>query len=149
MPDLKLTLNTVTGNYDISLENGDFTTTDGFDSSILVSLFSDARADKSEVLRPEQRRGWWGDECSDNKNSKLGSKLWLLSQARKTPVTLNRAKDYAYQALKWLVDEGYSRKIDVNASFIAEGIKLDITITNNAGATESRSYKIWQNTSLS
>lgn len=149
MADLKLTLDESTGNYDVSFVNGDFVLTEGFDTSIVVSLFSDARADESEVSRPELRRGWWGDETVVNKIRKLGSKLWLLSQARLTSDTLNRSKNYAFLALKWLVDEGYSKKIESESSFDKNGaLQIHIEIVNGSGATESKSYKVWQQTYL-
>jgi phage gp46-like protein len=146
MPDLKLIADTVNDDYDLNIVTGDFETTDGFDSAIIMSLFCDGRADVSEKSRPELRRGFWGDETNDNPNIKMGSKLWLLSQARKTESTRNRAIDYVSQCLQWLVDEGYSRKIDVFASFNAQGLQIDIRIINAAGQTESKSFMLWQAT---
>lgn len=147
MSDLKLTQQN-DGFWDLTLTNGDFTLTEGFDSSLIVSLFADARADFSEVVVPELRRGFWGDETNDNPEMKLGSKIWLLEQARRTSLTLNRLNDYTYQALQWLLDQNYSEDIKVTSSFLPTGARLNITITNSAGASESSSFNIWQNTGL-
>ena len=38
------------GFFDIGIENGDFIAEDGFDTAIWVSLFTDARADESQVV---------------------------------------------------------------------------------------------------
>ena len=53
------------GAYDIQIaSNGDILTQDFFDTYILVSLFSNRRANESEVLVPELRGGWIGNEST-------------------------------------------------------------------------------------
>ena len=51
----------------------------------------------------------------------IGSRLWLLSRAKQTPAVLALAKDYAGQAVKWLVDDGVCSAIDVSATFFGPG----------------------------
>ena len=85
--------------YDISFENGDFKLTDGFDTAIVLSLFTDARADSSEVSEPILRRGWIGNEQNENEDDNFGSKIWLLEQARTNEDTSNRSTTYSQDAL--------------------------------------------------
>ncbi len=62
MPGLDFKLVRLANNiWDIGVDlDGDFLTEDAFDTSIIVSLQTDARADASEVFEPERRRGWPG-----------------------------------------------------------------------------------------
>ena len=50
-----------TGIYDIAFENGDFQLVNSFDTSLIISLFADARATASQVPQSQLRRGWWGN----------------------------------------------------------------------------------------
>lgn len=145
--DIKLTQDVTTGFYDFSFTNGDFTTVDSFDTSLTVSLFADARASASQVPRSELRRGWWGNQFDDEfPLYELGSKLWLLNQARRTQDTLNSAIDFARNALQWLVDKNHAKKVDVTGSYETEGIRLAITIDRGNSIVESRYYDLWNNT---
>lgn len=147
MADLKLVQDPETGFYDLVLgANGDLETVESFDTSLVVSLFSDQRADASEVSLPQFRRGWWGDTVQTDLNLKIGSKLWLLEQARMTNVILNKCANYARLSLDWLVTNQYSIKVDTRATFIANGIALNIKITNKNGQTQNKAYKLWSNT---
>ena len=79
------------GLYDIQLgDDGDILTEDAFDTAIIVSIFSDRRADESEALIPEMRRGWIGNESTPG--IEIGSKLWLYEQARLTRTILDIQK---------------------------------------------------------
>lgn len=152
MSDVKLTLDEQTGLWDISLANGDLETVESFDTSLVVSLFTDARADVSEMPIPQLQRGFWGDETNDDQTLKTGSKLWLLEQARMTSLILNRAINYTTIALNWLIANKYSQQINVTGEFFAEGqrsgISLNIKIKNANSETESKAYKLWQNTGI-
>ena len=70
------------GSFDLVIENGDFKNEEGFDTAIWVSLFTDARASESQVLIPENRRGWLGNLVSDVEERQLGSFLWLVEQRK-------------------------------------------------------------------
>ena len=135
------------GNFDIGIDpnTGDFLLTRGFDTAITMSLFCERRADTSEVPTAELRRGWWGNTIGPE-GFEIGSKLWLLDQARQTQATLNKAVDYAREALQWLVDDGHLVSIDVSAAFSTNGITLNITLNRSNSATETRSYELWENT---
>lgn len=45
--------------------------------------------------------------------AETGSRLWLLSREKITAETLQKCKDYAEQALAWLVKESVAEKVEV------------------------------------
>jgi phage gp46-like protein len=137
------------GNFDIEIdpETGDFKLVDGFETALAMSLFCERRADESEVSVPELRRGWWGNEVGPE-GFEIGSKLWLLYQARKNQETLNKAEDYAREAVQWLVDQGHLKSVDVSASFTEDGISINIILNRFNGSTGSKSYQLWENTNV-
>lgn len=144
--DIKLTQD-ATGLFDVSFANGDFETVDSFDTSLQVSLFADARASASQVPRSELRRGWWGNQFdSDFPLFEVGSKLWLLNQARLTQDTLNNAVDFARNALQWLVLKNHAKDVKVSGSLASEGITLAITIDRGNSIVETKYYDLWNNT---
>jgi len=97
-------------------ENGDFLNEDSFDTDIEMSLFTDTRAESSQISNPVRRRGWLGDEFSTLVGFKIGSLLWLLEQARNTIATQNDAISYVEDCLSWLRQKGYVDLIQVTAS---------------------------------
>lgn len=106
----------------------------GLTTAILHSLFSDARAEPDEL--PDQageRRGWWGD-CLLPQDDRYGSKLWLLQREKRTRETLHRAREYARQALAWLIEDGHADRVEVESEWTGEGaLALLITLETPAG----------------
>lgn len=143
--DIQLLQQEGTGEFVISLENGDFKTIDSFDTSISVALFGDERADSSEVPAVERRRGWWGNNFSNDPEFQLGSKLWFLNQNRRTPETLNKAITIAQNALEWLVVDEHAESVKVLGAFTENGIGLTITIFRSNAVTETRFFDLWNN----
>ncbi len=144
--DLAITRNGDT--YDITFNaDGDFETTEGLDTGILLSLLEEQRANESEVSTPQNRRGWLGNDLGDIAVYELGSKLWLLQQERLTTDTLNRAVDYARQSLQWMLDDGIATKITLTGEIeYPEGIKLFIALKRDNNPVESFYYNLWDNT---
>ena len=133
------------GFFDIGIENGDFIAEDGFDTAIWVSLFTDARADESQVVLPENRRGWMGNIGSPVEGRQLGGLLWLVEQRRLTQETLNEAIDYARKSLVWIIDDGIAQILKVNGEIVPRhGIQLEITITTVLGDTSTHYVKLWE-----
>lgn len=128
MTDLVLQL----GNYttDLVVTNDDFLTDAGLETAVIVSLFTDRRVERSELpYGDNDQRGWWGDGYLKNPNDKIGSKLWLLQREKMTATTLQRAKNYAEQALQWMIDDRVAEKISVTVSptrYDAIAIAIDI-----------------------
>ena len=135
------------GLFDIEIDptTGDFLLVDGFDTALAMSLFCERRADMSEVPTAELRRGWWGNLVGPE-GFEIGSKLWLLDQSRRIQTTMNSAIDYAKAGLQWLVEDDHLENFDVNGSFTADGINLDIVLNRSNSATETKSYELWERT---
>ena len=81
--------------------------------AVVISLFTWRRAHADDDLPAEQRMGWWGDSFPTVPNDRIGSRLWLLSRAKLLPETLARAKEYAEEALAWLIEDGVAARVDV------------------------------------
>ena len=143
--DIQLLQQAGTGEFIISLENGDFKTIDSFDTSISVALFGDERADSSEVPAVERRRGWWGNNFGEDPEFQLGSKLWLLNQNRRTQETLNKAITIAQNALQYFDDDEHAESVKVTGAFTENGISLTITIFRSNAVTETRFFDLWNN----
>lgn len=148
--DIKLTLQP--GDYyDITLDDqGDIAKVTGLESALLMSLFSEVRADKSEVGDPARQRGWWGNLLNPIQNYQIGSKLWLLEQSRVNYDTQNRALDYAEDGFKWLVEDGIADSITVDTSMNANNSKIYLTIViyRPQDIVLNYSYSLWQGTQL-
>lgn len=118
------------GSFDISVdENGDLAQTADIDTAIYMSLLTDKRAASSEVLLPQNRRGWWGNIFNTDPDYEIGSKMWLLEQSRGTQDTLNKAQQYVVDCLQWLITDKYVKGIEVNAELVANGIQVNVKFT--------------------
>jgi phage gp46-like protein len=103
---------------DIDVACGDLITGNELSTSLLISLFTDRRANDDDKL-PDgtDPRGWWADAMD---GYKWGSRLWLLERARNLKETLRLAEDYANEALQWLVKDGVAKKVAVTAYAIGD-----------------------------
>lgn len=135
------------GAFDIVIEDGDFANCDGFDTNLWVSLFSDARADISQVIVPENRRGWLGNTVSEIPERQLGSYLWLAEQRRLNQDTVNEITDYIRKCINWMITDGIATGIEVNGSIVPrEGIAVSIIITSKDGVTSNHYIELWRYT---
>jgi phage gp46-like protein len=98
-----------------------------------VALGTDRLADPEEILPdPDStdRRGWWGDLQADEiwDGWNIGCKNWLLTRAKISDeiswegATIQRARNYTYEALRPFIDKKFCSRIDV----VAERV-LDMT----------------------
>ena len=118
------------GEYDLEFEDADFSSAEGFETAIAVSLFTDARAPASSVPDPLKRRGWIGNVLEPDLTFELGGLLWLFEQSRLTPEILNRVRLAARGSLQWLIDDGAAREVEVTAvQPDLRGIRVSIRIT--------------------
>lgn len=128
--------------YDIGFENNRMIEDNSYDTSIVISLFSDARADASEKSQPDLRRGWEGDVYATLEGYFLGSKLWLHSQSRWSRKTINLLIADSENALDHFVNRGLATRIDVTGDLeqfdkINIYVKLFIDDNNIASFTVS------------
>jgi len=114
-------------NWDISFENGDFSLTQGLDTSIYMSIFCEKRASNNEVSNSILRRGHFTNEFSRVENFEVGSKLWLyIEQARNTEQNTFLIEDSLKDGLRWLIDQNIVKDINISTNF--KGSKLQINI---------------------
>ncbi len=106
------------------------------ETAVLISLFTDRRASADDEL-PEagaDRRGWWGDVLPSIEGDQIGSRLWLLARGKRTQETIRRARDYAAEALDWMVVDQVAAGVTVETAAWAEnGIALVVEITRPNG----------------
>lgn len=140
---------------DLALDGADLLLESGLETAVIVSFFCDRRADVTDVLPDVEggRRGWWGDLFSDAENDRTGSRLWLLSREKRTQETLERARQYALEALAWMIEDEIAASVAVATSFVSladlggSGLNphefallLDVTISKPDGTRESFRY---------
>ena len=144
MIDVKFDLDSY-GKFDFGINNGDLVGEDGYDTAIWVSLFTDARADSTQVPIPEYRRGWLGNTVSVIPDRQLGGYLWLIDQRRLIQKTLNEAIDYTKKALQWMIDDNICSEVTVTSKLIPGlGIELDVNITSIQGELSTKNIKLWK-----
>jgi len=87
----------------------------GFETAVIISLFSDRRADPEDKVlnKGDTRRGWWADALSE---IPIGSKLWLLGRSKTDGETLTLAAQYVKDALAWMKTDSIADQIDAVAS---------------------------------
>jgi len=145
MTDMALVFDPLTVKADIALSGSDALVDNGLQTAVMLSLFTHARANKDDVLPDagDDRRGFWADAYADKQDDRFGSRLWLLSREKQTPSVLNRAREYAQEALQWLVDDGVAKAVDVNATWLRTGVlSLETIITKPTG--ENLAYQFEQ-----
>ncbi len=108
---------------DIRVEGGDLASDGTLRTAVVLSLFLDARAKDDDEI-PDgsaDRRGWWADAYGQLPDT-IGSRLWLLSREKQLASVLARAKEYAEEALAWLVADGVARSVLVTPEITRQGV---------------------------
>lgn len=133
---------------DLALDGNDLQLDDGLQTSILISLFSDRRARADDTLpgATTDRRGWWADAYPQIEGDQIGSRLWLLSREKEVAETLRKAREYAAEALAWLVTDGIAASVEVTPSVPRRGVLgLAIAVKRLDGRLENFQYDvIWE-----
>lgn len=134
MTDLALRI-TEDGTLDLEVCCNDLATTDGLETAVAISLFTDARApDDAELPAGADRGGCWMDSYPDIEGDVTGSLLWLLTREKQTTEVLQRAERYARTALQWLLDDRVASAVTIAASYPLVGVlALAIEITDARG----------------
>ncbi|MGD9638390.1 MAG: phage GP46 family protein [Alphaproteobacteria bacterium] len=144
MSDVGIIFDTSTLTGDIQVVDGDLAVDSTLKTAVILSLFSDRRADDTDE-RPKgsSYRGWWADALGSDK---FGSKLWLLARAKHTEETRSRAEDYAKQALEWLIDDEIAALVEVTAEWLSQEIlAIEVVITKGDGTVENYQFSnIWE-----
>jgi phage gp46-like protein len=143
--DIRFSL--LNGEGAISIVSGDLDADTGLETCILISLFTDARAQDDDVLPDNSlsKRGWWGDSFLE---ASLGSRLWLLSRATIVPSLLDDAAKHAKECLQWLIEDGVVDKIDVSVTrtdMYTLHIQINVTRPKGDSNIVFKYFYNWQN----
>ena len=129
--DISLLFDDATMSGVFSIQGGDLRKDSDLRTSILVSLFSDARALESDQI-PDgslDPRGWCGEVFS---KVSIGSRLWLLDRSVLTDEVVKKVKDYISEALSWMVTEKVASRVNVRAErYKNHGVIASIEIYRN------------------
>lgn len=133
---------------DLAIDGNDLALDDGLRTALIVSLFSDRRARDDDELPggDDDRRGWWADAWPQIDGDRIGSRLWLLGREKELSETLRRAREYAEEALVWLIADGIAKRIEVVPSVPRRGVlALAITLHRPDGGRENHQFDVlWE-----
>jgi phage gp46-like protein len=147
MTDLVLSWLSNASMADLVLASGQLLTDEGLESAVLISLFTDRRAEADDTLPQPgaDPRGWWGDAIAQDEGDQIGSRLWLLAREKQLSSVVARAKLYAEEALAWLVEDGVAARVVVTAEIVAEGaLGLGVEIYRPQGPARFRFDYVWK-----
>jgi phage gp46-like protein len=145
--------------FDLELLTGDVAIVDGdlepeltLRSAVLMSLFSDRRATPEEMVRFDlgEPRGYWGDFLAEVEGDRWGSALWMLDRRKRTNETRNLYKEFAEEALRWMVDDGIAESVEADAVWLSDldekyprgYLGLGVDITRPVQASEQYAF-VW------
>lgn len=129
MTDIRTVFIDLEHGADLALDTFALATDDGLETAVILSLFTDApaRADDILPLGQTDRRGWWGDAFPAAPGDITGSRLWLLRASKQLQQSLNLAREYAEEALAWLVADGRAKSVQVE-TFIPRDEVMGMTV---------------------
>jgi phage gp46-like protein len=142
------------GLIDLAQDGPDLATGRELDTAVIMSLFTNRLANDDDLLPSSvsDRQGWWSDTFPVADGDRIGSRLWLLQRETQTQDTLNRAREYAKEALQWLVDDRVAASVDVQAEYnvLRPGaLLLGVTITRPDGQAQTYRYSyLWDEIAL-
>lgn len=155
MTDIALQWLTERMGCDLVQDGGLVATDDGLTTAVLASLFTDRRARPDDVPPgdPADRRGWWGDAFPPVSAAgaapaswRLGSRLWLLAREKQLASVVARAREYAEEALAWMIEDKVAASVDVAAEITAPGVLgLQVSIGRPDGtAVDYHFASVWR-----
>lgn len=126
---------------DLQLAGGDLMSDDSLLTAVVISLFTNRLAEPGDELPAGEtdRQGWWADATlptlkTGGGKDRIGSRLWLLKREKQLPSVLARAREYAEEALAWLVADGHVLAVAVEATAPARGVLLlEVRLTLRQG----------------
>ena len=137
--DIELFWNANKFSADFKIVNGQFANDHDIKTALLISLFTDRRAENDDPLpsKDSTRRGWWGDAFMSRR---IGSRLWLLSREKKLNSILIRAKEYATEAVQWMIEDKIAESVAVETEAINTDV-LAIAVTVKRNSKPPEKYK--------
>jgi len=141
---------------DINLSAGQLVVDDGLQTSVLISILTNALASDDDELPFEStevtaRQGWWGTDLLNLDTGTLGSKLWLNSREKITNQSIERIRENVTASLQWLLDDGIAELVDVLVERAdtseAQDISIEVKIKQPGGnEINFRFSEIWKGT---
>jgi phage gp46-like protein len=132
--------------FDISFENGDFKSTEGLDTSIIMSIFIDKRASESQIAEPSLRRGWHGNELNDDPTYEIGSTLYLSEQSRLNQETLNRDIASINEGNLHFIEDNIAKNINVTGEVLQNSEQINIQYIRFDDTILNKQFLLWENT---
>lgn len=150
MSDIRTVFISMEKGADYALEGLLLQNDEGLDTAVVLSLFTDRRANDDDILPnfSDDKRGAWFDSYADVEGDQFGSRLWLLERAKLTAETVNRVREYCAEALNWMVRDGVAKAVNVVAEITRNHplgiIKTQIDIQRPDGSTTRYVFdKLW------
>ncbi|EBG1931069.1 hypothetical protein FH551_26520 [Salmonella enterica] len=122
------------GRGNLALNGSDLLTDNSIETAVIISLFTDRRAQPSDPI-PDgttDRRGWWADSF---RKRPIGSRLWLLGREKTLESVLDRARTYADEALAWMKLAGLVKSVTCTAARVGrDRLQLSVSLVMPDGA---------------
>ncbi len=121
LADLALMWSNATHDADLSIIDLDLASDRGLETAVILSLFTDRRAESDDVPPSgddRDRRGWWADEFAEVAGDRIGSRLWLLDRSKRTNDVKLRATESIREALAWMLEDRVVSGIDVEVETV-------------------------------
>lgn len=151
MTDIRTIFVDMSKGADFALDALGLVEDNGLQTAVILSLFTDRRAHPDDVLPGDQndKCGWWADAFPVLPGDQIGSRLWLLNREKQMQSVLNRAQEYAQEALQWMLDDGVAGSVVCSAQAVRQGL-LGLTVAITPPAANAPNYYrfevLWSNT---
>ena len=133
------------GYYDFEWSNdGDIPVNQALDTTILMSIYEETRANINEIAIDDLRRGWLGNESTPG--FQQGSKFWMFEQERVTTSMLAELGTVVNNGLQWLIDDNIAISTSANASFTGGKIVIKVIFERPSVKIEKFLFPLWDNT---
>ena len=124
MSDIRTVFVDMEHSADYALDALGLESDDSLDTAVILSLFTDARANDDDTLPHGQsdRRGWWADAYPSAGGDRFGSRLWLLRASKQLQASLITARQYAEESLAWMIEDGAAKKVEVETFVVRDEV---------------------------
>ena len=141
MSDIRLIWNNNTATGDFAMSGGALATGCDLETAVLISLFTDRRADPGDEIPASMRtdpRGWWSDTFD---GEQIGSKLWQIAGRICNQDTCNWARDQIATSLQWMIEDGVAASVTPRVWLGGKGrINMSVQIVEPSGKASLFGY---------
>lgn len=130
------------GRFDLATdESGLLEDVDGYETAVVISLFTDARAPASAGLAAELRRGWLGEAF--DAGEVWGSRIWLVLGRPLTKETGPTLRAYTRQALEWMVRARVVDEVVVDTKVLSrDGLRWSVGLSKGGKGVWSGAWRV-------